>query len=91
MPPGLDSLKHVVILMLENRSFDHMLGSLKAVDPRIDGIANEMSNPDDRVRPCRRNCWLSFRGSSIPTLTTTSRPSIYNFSTETPARTASRT
>ena len=26
MPPGLDSLKHIVVLMMENRSFDHMLG-----------------------------------------------------------------
>jgi phospholipase C len=32
MPPGLDNLQHIVVLMMENRSFDHMLGSLKAVD-----------------------------------------------------------
>ena len=38
MPPGLDSLKHVVVLMMENRSFDDLLGSLKAVDPRIDRL-----------------------------------------------------
>ena len=41
MPPGLDSLKHVVVLMMENRSFDHLLGSLKAVDPRIDGLTGD--------------------------------------------------
>jgi phospholipase C len=29
MPPGRDPLKHVVVLMMENRSFDHRLGSLK--------------------------------------------------------------
>ena len=46
MPPGLDSLKHVVVLMMENRSFDHLLGSLKAVDPRIDGLTGDESNPD---------------------------------------------
>jgi phospholipase C len=46
MPPGLDSLKHVVVLMMENRSFDHLLGSLKAVDPRIDGLTGVESNPD---------------------------------------------
>ena len=28
MPPGLDALKHIVVLMMENRSFDHMLGSV---------------------------------------------------------------
>jgi phospholipase C len=46
MPPGLDSLKHVVVLMMENRSFDHLLGSLKAADPRIDGLTGTESNPD---------------------------------------------
>lgn len=46
MPPGLDNLKHIVVLMMENRSFDHMLGSLKAVDARIDGVTDQMSNPD---------------------------------------------
>src|SRR5271157_3523937 len=33
MPSGLDNLQHIVVLMMENRSFDHMLGGLKAVDP----------------------------------------------------------
>ncbi len=46
MPPGLDALKHIVVLMMENRSFDHMLGSLKAVDPRIDGVDRTQWNPD---------------------------------------------
>lgn len=44
MPPGLDALKHIVVLMMENRSFDHMLGSL----PGIGGIddAAGYTNPD---------------------------------------------
>ena len=46
MPPGLDNLKHIVVLMMENRSFDHLLGSLKAVDARIDGLTGNESNPD---------------------------------------------
>ncbi len=46
MATGLDSLKHIVVLMMENRSFDHMLGSLKAVDSRIDGLTGTESNPD---------------------------------------------
>lgn len=46
MPPGLDNLKHIVVLMMENRSFDHMLGALKAQDPRIDGLTGNESNPD---------------------------------------------
>ncbi|MEQ1759446.1 MAG: alkaline phosphatase family protein [Vicinamibacterales bacterium] len=40
-PPGLDKLKHIVVLMLENRSFDHMLGGLNAQDARIDGLAGK--------------------------------------------------
>ena len=45
-PPGLDKLKHIVVLMMENRSFDHMLGALKATDPRIDGLDGTQFNPD---------------------------------------------
>jgi phospholipase C len=38
MSTGLDNLKHVVVLMMENRSFDHMLGFLKKEIPDIRGI-----------------------------------------------------
>ena len=31
MPAGLDQLKHPVVLMMENPSFDHMLGALSLV------------------------------------------------------------
>ncbi len=31
MPPDLDPIKTIVILMMENRSFDHMLGYLSRV------------------------------------------------------------
>src|SRR4029079_16244898 len=51
MPPGLDKLKHLVVLMMENRSFDHMLGSLKAIDPRIEGVTGTESNPDTAGGP----------------------------------------
>src|SRR3954468_86663 len=44
--PGIDQLKHIVVLMMENRSFDHMLGYLKAVDSRIHGIDGTQTNPD---------------------------------------------
>ena len=46
MPPGLANLRHIVVLMMENRSFDHMLGALKAQDARIDGLTGTESNPD---------------------------------------------
>jgi phospholipase C len=35
---GNDLIKHVLILALENRSFDHMLGACQAGKPAIDGI-----------------------------------------------------
>jgi phospholipase C len=43
---GIQQLKHVVVLMMENRSFDHMLGALHAMNPAIDGITGQESNPD---------------------------------------------
>jgi phospholipase C len=46
MSQGLDNLKHVVVLMMENRSFDHMLGGLKKKFPKINGLNGDESNPD---------------------------------------------
>jgi phospholipase C len=37
--------KRLVVLMLENRSFDHMLGYLKAADYPIDGLNGDETNP----------------------------------------------
>lgn len=33
-----DPIRHVVLLMLENHSFDQMLGALKAIHPDLDGV-----------------------------------------------------
>ena len=33
--PSVQNLKHIVVLMMENRSFDHMLGGLKAQYPYV--------------------------------------------------------
>src|SRR5580658_2647904 len=46
MSAGLDNLKHIVVLMMENRSFDHMLGALKQKYPKINGLTGDESNPD---------------------------------------------
>jgi phospholipase C len=46
MSRGLDNLKHIVVLMMENRSFDHMLGGLKKTYPRINGLNGNESNLD---------------------------------------------
>ena len=43
---GLDSIDHVVLVMLENRSFDHMLGFLYPRSDNFDGLDGTESNPD---------------------------------------------
>ena len=46
----MEGIEHVVVLMLENRSFDHMLGLLDHPSPdfpRIDVEADDFSNPAD--------------------------------------------
>jgi phospholipase C len=49
-----DPIRHVVVLMLENRSFDHMLGCFKEDFPKLEGI--DPKNPGI-------NYW---RGKSFP-------------------------
>src|SRR5579884_3986444 len=51
MTAGLQNLKHIVVLMMENRSFDHMLGAMKAVNPDIDGLTGNESNLDTTNEP----------------------------------------
>jgi phospholipase C len=43
---GLDSIDHVVLLMLENRSFDHLLGYLYPKSDTFDGVDGTQSNLD---------------------------------------------
>ena len=66
MPPGLDNLKHIVVLMMENRSFDHMLGSLTAVNPQIDGITAALSNPDTTGAVVQPQPLAEFQGQLDP-------------------------
>lgn len=46
MPAGLDNLKHIVVLMMENRSFDHMLGFAATPTWPIDGLVGTERNRD---------------------------------------------
>src|SRR3984957_17440630 len=53
MTVGFNNLKHLVVLMMENRSFDHMLGGMSLVMengqrkyPGINGLTGNESNPD---------------------------------------------
>ncbi len=51
MPAGLDNLKHIVVLMMENRGFDHMLGFLQSSNYQINGLTGTESNPDTAGSP----------------------------------------
>jgi phospholipase C len=66
MPPGFDKLKHLVVLMMENRSFDHMLGALKATDPQIDGLDGTQSNPDTTGTTTPAQPLAEFQGQLDP-------------------------
>lgn len=45
MSRDFKGIKRLVVLMLENRSFDHLLGSLKSLDPSVEGaLAGSFSN-----------------------------------------------
>ncbi len=47
-----DPIKHVVVLMMENRSFDHMLGGMSEIDPNVEGV--RPSNPYTNRAPNER-------------------------------------
>ena len=66
MTAGLQNLKHIVVLMMENRSFDHMLGSLKALDKRIDGLAGTESNLDTTNEPAPVKPMAEFQSQLDP-------------------------
>ena len=60
MANQLSSIKHIVQLMLENRSFDQMLGFLYAQNGNTsplghayDGLTGNETNPDDAERPVK--------------------------------------
>ena len=51
---NLSKIDHIVVLMMENRSFDHMLGYLKldGVTPEVEGLEATMANEyDGRTYP----------------------------------------
>ncbi len=51
MPSPAVIVQHVVVLMLENRSFDHMLGYLKSQIPSLNGLDGTEWNPEDASNP----------------------------------------
>ncbi|MGH9741186.1 MAG: alkaline phosphatase family protein, partial [Candidatus Acidiferrum sp.] len=73
MPAGLDNLKHIVVLMMENRSFDHLLGGLSLVMengqkkyPKINGLTGNESNPDTQGAIVKVQPNAKFQGQLDP-------------------------
>ncbi|KAL8140355.1 hypothetical protein V2J09_006376 [Rumex salicifolius] len=58
-------IKTVVVLVQENRSFDHMLGWMKSLNPEIDGVSgpNHFSNPLNTSDPNSMSVY--FRDESV--------------------------
>lgn len=55
-------IKTVVVLVMENRSFDHMLGWMKPLNPEIDGVTGQESNPLNTSDP--NSAHINFGDSS---------------------------
>jgi phospholipase C len=64
--PGIKQLQHVVVLMMENRSFDHMLGALHSVNPAIDGIRGDETNPDTTGVPVTTTLTAEYQSQLDP-------------------------
>ncbi|XP_052210277.1 non-specific phospholipase C2 [Diospyros lotus] len=45
LPISSSPIQNVVVLVMENRSFDHMLGWMKKLNPAINGVSGSESNP----------------------------------------------
>src|SRR5262245_13054795 len=66
MPPlGKDNLQHLVVLMMENRSFDHMLGDLGSVDG-IDVFPDDYANLDDKGNAVKPQPKAEYQGQLDP-------------------------
>ena len=63
MPDPKAIIHRVVVLMLENRSFDHMLGFMKPQIPGLNGLDGTETNPERILRirlcPCRSPTMLA--------------------------------
>jgi phospholipase C len=61
-----NKIEHLVVLMMENRSFDHMLGFLKSPAWPIDGLNGTETNPDSRGAAVRVTPDARFAGDLTP-------------------------
>src|SRR5258706_610921 len=61
MAPLTGPIKNIVVLMMENRSFDHMLGFLTPAQGSIDGLRGFETNPDLQDRPIQVSSTAGYR------------------------------
>ncbi len=66
MSAGLDNLKHIVVLMMENRSFDHMLGFAATPGWQIDGLTGGERNRDSTGEIATVSNDASYSGDFTP-------------------------
>lgn len=59
-------IEHLVVLMMENRSFDHVFGFLKSPDWPIDGLTGTETNPDINGAPVRVTPDARYSGDLTP-------------------------
>jgi hypothetical protein len=74
-------IQHLVVLMLENRSFDHMLGFMRSPSCPINGLTGDERNPRDpaHIDPTQEVKVSSDAGLSLAMIRgTTSRTSIFS-------------
>jgi Phosphoesterase family len=65
---NLRKIDHVIVLMMENRSFDHVLGYLKlqGINPEVDGLEPAMGNADPAGTFHRVSLWGRGRSTRRP-------------------------
>lgn len=66
MAAGAENLKHVVVVMMSGRSFDHMLGGLHRDNPAIDGLTGSEFNLDTTGEPIKATPDAEFQGQLDP-------------------------
>ncbi|XP_058104064.1 non-specific phospholipase C3-like [Magnolia sinica] len=58
-------IKTVVVLVQENRSFDHMLGWMKSLNPQINGVTGTEFNPISTTEPESKRIYLGDRSEYV--------------------------
>ena len=62
----MPEIKHMVVLMMENRSFDHLVGWLQSDSYQIDGLDGSQSNRDSSGEPVKVTRDANYSGDYTP-------------------------